>query len=91
MEYTAVRLGGDAGLLAIGKSLQAVAELQSRLVAAQQAMERDYWKLREIETRYRVLFDASNEAVLLVAAARYADRRGQPGGNARFGFGARRP
>ena len=69
MEYTAVRLGGDAGLLAIGKSVQAVAELQSRLIAAQQAMERDYWKLREIETRYRVLFDASNEAVLLVAAA----------------------
>lgn len=69
MEYTAVRLGGDAGLLAIGKSVQAVAELQSRLIAAQHAMERDYWKLREIETRYRVLFDASNEAVLLVAAA----------------------
>ena len=91
MEYTAVRLGGDAGLLAIGKSVQAVAELQSRLVAAQQAMERDYWKLREIETRYRVLFDASNEAVLLVAAAKFAHRRGQPRGNAGFGIGARRP
>lgn len=69
MEYTAVRLGGTAGLLAIGKNLQAVAELQSRLVAAQQAMERDYWKLREVETRYRLLFDASNDAVLLLRAA----------------------
>ena len=69
MEYTTVRLGGKAGLLAIGKNLQAVAELQSRLVAAQQAMERDYWKLREIETRYRLLFDASNEAVLLLKAS----------------------
>jgi transcriptional regulator PpsR len=69
MEYTTVRLGGNAGLLAIGKSLQAVAELQSRLIAAQQAMERDYWKLREIETRYRLLFDASNEAVLLLKAS----------------------
>lgn len=69
MEYTMVRLGGDAGMVAIGKNLQAVADLQSRLISAQQAMERDYWKLREVETRYRFLFDASNEAVLLIKAS----------------------
>lgn len=68
MEYTIVRLGGKAGLIAIGRSLKAVAELQSRLIAAQQSMEQDYWKLREAETRYRMLFDASNEAVLLLKA-----------------------
>ena len=68
IEYTTVRLGGKAGLIAIGKNLQAVAELQSRLIAAQHAREQDYWKLREIETRSRLLFDASNEAVLLVKA-----------------------
>ena len=68
MEYTTVRLGGKLGLLAIGRNLKAVAELQSRLVAAQQAMEQDYWKLREVETRYRLLFDSSNEAVLLLSA-----------------------
>lgn len=69
MEYTTVRLGGEAGLMAIGKSLQAVAELQGRLITAQQAMERDYWKLREVETRYRLLFDASNDGVLVLRAA----------------------
>ena len=69
MEYTTVRLGEGAGLLAIGKSLQAVAELQSQLLAAQQAMERDYWRLREIETRYRLIFNASSEAVLMLKAA----------------------
>ncbi|MDO9709958.1 transcriptional regulator PpsR [Paracraurococcus lichenis] len=68
MEYTTVRLGGQSGLVAVGKNLQAVAELQSRLLAAQQAREQDYWKLREIETRSRLLFDASSEAVLLVRA-----------------------
>lgn len=68
MEYTTVLLGGRAGMLAIGKNLQAVAELQSRLIAAQQTLERDYWKLREVETRYRLLFDASNEAVLVLRA-----------------------
>ncbi len=66
MEYTTVLLGGRAGLLAVGKSLQAVAELQSRLVVAQQTMERDYWKLRDVETRYRLLFSSSSEAVLIL-------------------------
>lgn len=69
MEYTTVLLGGRAGMLAVGKNLQAVAELQSRLIAAQQTMERDYWKLREVETRYRLLFDASAEAVIILKAA----------------------
>jgi transcriptional regulator PpsR len=68
MEFTTVRLGGQAGLLAVGKNLQAVAEMQSRLIAAQQAREQDYWKLREIETRSRLLFDASSEAVVMVLA-----------------------
>jgi transcriptional regulator PpsR len=68
MEYTTVRLGGQDGLIAVGRNLRAVAELQSRLIAAQQAMEQDYWKLREVETRYRLLFDASNEAVILLNA-----------------------
>jgi len=66
MEYTTVRLGGGAGLIAIGRNLQAVGELQSRLIAAQHAREQDYWKLREVETRYRMLFDASHESVLLL-------------------------
>jgi transcriptional regulator PpsR len=66
IEYTTVRIGEQGGMIAVGKSLQAVSELQTRLLAAQHAMEQDYWKLREVETRYRLLFDASNEAVLLL-------------------------
>lgn len=68
IEYTAVRLGENAGLLAVGKNMRAVAELQTRLVEAQQAIERDYWKLREVETRYRLLFNSSSDAVLLLKA-----------------------
>ncbi len=66
MEYTTVLLGGGSGLMSVGKSLHAVAELQSRLVEAQQTMERDYWRMREVETRYRLLFDTSSEAVLVL-------------------------
>jgi PAS domain-containing protein len=31
-------------------------------------LEQDYWKLREVETRYRLLFETSNEPVLLLSA-----------------------
>lgn len=70
-EFTAVRLENQRSLVAIGKNLKAIAELQSRLIAAQQLMERDYWRLREAENRYRLLFDSSNEPVLLVSAGAF--------------------
>jgi transcriptional regulator PpsR len=68
IEYTTVRLGGDAGLLAVGKNLQAVNRVQSRLISSQRSLERDSWKLREVETRYRLLFDTADQAVLVVQA-----------------------
>jgi transcriptional regulator PpsR len=69
MEYTAVRLGPRSGLVAVGKNLQAVNALQASVVAAQQAVERDYWRLRNIETRYRLLFNASSEASVLLESS----------------------
>jgi transcriptional regulator PpsR len=66
IEYTTVNLGKKAGFVAIGKSLQVISELQSRLALTQQERERDYWRLREIETRYRALLEASAEVVALV-------------------------
>ncbi len=66
VEYTTVRLGGDTGLIAVGKSLRAVADLQARLIASQQAMERDYWKLHQVEPRHQPVLADTSEAVLLV-------------------------
>lgn len=65
--YTAVRLD-DTSVLALGRSLEVVSELQRQLVDAQQRMERDYWRLRQVETRYRLLFRLSSEAVVMVHA-----------------------
>lgn len=66
VEYTTVSLGKNAGFVAIGRNLQSLSDLQSRLTDVQKAREQDYWKLREIETRYRAVLDASNEAVALL-------------------------
>lgn len=68
--YTAVRLTGEAGgLVAVGRDMRVIASLQQRLVETQQALERDYWKLRHVETRYRLLFQVSSEAILVVDAS----------------------
>ncbi|HET9134956.1 MAG TPA: transcriptional regulator PpsR [Gemmatimonadales bacterium] len=67
--YTVLRLGRDGRAVALGRDLRALSSLQQRLVEAQQAMERDYWRMRHIETRYRLLFQLSSEAVLVVDAA----------------------
>jgi transcriptional regulator PpsR len=63
----AVHLGKGRTLIC-GRDLRATAALQQRLVDAQQAMERDYWKFRHAETRYRHLFQVASEAVLVVDA-----------------------
>ena len=87
IEYTTVLLGGSAGMLAVGKSLLAVAELQSRFVAAQQTMERDYWKLREVETRYRLLFNHSSEAVVVIRAGTFVIEEANPPALEALGLG----
>ena len=59
---------GAGRVLVCARDLRATAVLQQRLVEAQQSMERDYWKFRHAETRYRHLFQVAGEAVLVVDA-----------------------
>jgi transcriptional regulator PpsR len=66
VEYTAVQIDERGSLVAVGRSMKVVSELQQRLVRAQQRLERDHWRLREIETRYRLLFHRSPEAILVL-------------------------
>jgi transcriptional regulator PpsR len=58
----------SATVAVFGRNLRSTVVLQQRLVESQQAMERDYWRFREAETRYRHLFQTSAEAVLIVDA-----------------------
>ena len=64
-----VRAGEEGRIVAFGRNLQPVSALQRRLVEAQQALERDYTRLRHVESRYRLLFRVSAEPVLIVDAA----------------------
>ena len=67
--YSTVAAGQDSRLVAFGRDLRPMTVLQQRLMDAQQSMERDYWRLRHAETRYRLLFQILSEAVFIVDAA----------------------
>jgi transcriptional regulator PpsR len=60
--------GSDRSIV-FARDLRLLASLQQRLVEAQQAMEREYGRLRQAETRYRLLFQMSGEPVLVLDAA----------------------
>jgi transcriptional regulator PpsR len=64
--YAAARLGRSGDIVALGRDLRPVSTLQQQLIDTQQALERDYWRMRHIETRYRLLVQLSSEAILLV-------------------------
>ena len=67
--YCLVRLGLGDRCVALGRDQRALAALQQRLVEAQMSMERDYSRLRHVETRYRMLFQMSSEPVFIVDAS----------------------
>ena len=58
--------------------------MQQRLINAQQSMERDYVRLRHAETRYRLLFQVSSEAVMIVDASSNAILDANPAALALF-------
>ncbi|MEL6298657.1 MAG: transcriptional regulator PpsR [Pseudomonadota bacterium] len=71
LRYIVVRIDGEKShkFLAMGRSQRRTAALQRRLVFAQQEMEREYAKVRDAEARYRMLFQHTSEAVLVVDSA----------------------
>jgi transcriptional regulator PpsR len=85
--YSAAPLGEDGRIVTFGRDLRAVSALQQRLLNAQQSMDRDYSRLREVEMRYRLLFQASAEAVLVVEAARNKITEANPAARSIFGMG----
>ena len=64
--YSAVPLGGDGHTAVIGRDLHDLSQLQQRLMRAQESLEEDHARARALETRYRMLFRLTSEAVLIV-------------------------
>ena len=69
IRYTLHKTGNPDVILMLGRDLRPIAELQHRLVKAQLALEKDYETHRDYETRYRVIMEASRDALVLVDVA----------------------
>ena len=64
--YTAIRLGVNGPVLAVGRDLRTIAAIQKRYVESQQEIERGYWQARQAEARYQLLFQVATDAVIVV-------------------------
>lgn len=74
VRYIIMGLGQSGRRVAIGREMSEAAGLQQRLLQAQQSLERDYQRLRQTETRHRLLFENVGEAVLIIDANDYRVR-----------------
>ena len=68
MLYCGFPAGAHGETIVVGRDLDGIATLQQRLVETQRSLEQDYWRRRQIETRYRLLFQVAAEGVLVVDA-----------------------
>lgn len=78
VRYLVMALGERDRLIAIGRDMRGAAVMQQRLLQTQQSLERDYIRLRQAETRYRLLFDMASEPVLIVDAETRRIREANP-------------
>ncbi|NIJ08427.1 transcriptional regulator PpsR [Sphingomonas vulcanisoli] len=78
VRYLVMALGDSGRLIAIGRDMGSAAAMQQRLLQTQQALERDYIRLRQAETRYRLLFEMATEPVLIVDAETRRIREANP-------------
>jgi transcriptional regulator PpsR len=83
--YCAVKVGEDGRMVAFGRDLRAMSSLQQRLMTAQESLERDYSRMREVEARYRLLFQMSSEAVVVLDTVRHKVVEANPAARALFG------
>jgi transcriptional regulator PpsR len=67
-QFSAVLLDDQQRTVALGRDLRPLADMQQRMVSSQQAMDREYVRLRQVDTRYRVLFQVSSEGAVVADA-----------------------
>lgn len=88
--YRLTRLNDDGLILAVGSDQRPISSAQQRLVAAQQELEREYAEMRGMETRFRHVFHAMNEALLLVETGALRIAEANPAAERLFGVSAQR-
>ncbi len=85
--YTAMLIGERGPIVACGRELWSTSQMQQRLVNAQQSLERHYSKLRHVEARYRLLFQVTAEAVMVLDGRNWSIVEANPAAESLLGKG----
>lgn len=85
IRYAVLSVNRGTHRIAFGRDLREAGKLQQRLLQVQQSLERDYLRMRQLEARYRMLFERSSEAVLIIEAATLRIREANPAAHAMVG------
>jgi transcriptional regulator PpsR len=65
INYSAFRAGPTGHIIVIGRDMSSFSALQRRLLVAEQAVEQEYQRLRNSETRFRVLLQSATDAIMI--------------------------
>ncbi len=66
--YKALTYEDDDHIVVVGRNLRPMSQMQQQILDVQQSLERDYARLHQAEMRYRMLFNMSAEAILIIDA-----------------------
>ena len=88
VRYVVLSVNGGEHRIAFGRDLREAGKMQQRLLQVQQSLERDYLRMRQLEARYRKLFDLSGEPILIVEAATLRIREANPAAHSLMGVRA---
>ena len=82
IRYALLSVNGGENRIAFGRDMREIGKVQQRLLQVQQTLERDYLRMRQLELRYRLLFELSGEAVLILEAGSLRIRDANPAAHA---------
>lgn len=85
IRYSVLSVNGGEHRIAFGRDLRDAGKVQQRLLQVQQSLERDYLRMRQLELRYRLLFELSSEAVLVIEAGSLRIREANPAAHSLLG------
>ena len=66
VRYKGIRIGRTTNILLVGTDLTPIAEIQKKFVNSQLALEREYTKYRNYETRYKVLIEFTTDPIIVI-------------------------
>ncbi|WP_112320692.1 transcriptional regulator PpsR [Oceanibium sediminis] len=58
----------EGQIILLGRDKRELSALQQRLIQAQMTIEQDYERIRQAESRYRVLFETGTDALMILSA-----------------------